>query len=51
MRWVEAVSPAGKTPDAALDALVADAVHRRLISRKKLRRLDSVLSLPSRRRP
>ncbi len=46
----EAVSRAKETPDAELDALVFDAVHHRLISRKKLRLLDAVLPLPGRRK-
>ncbi len=39
----EAISPEVGTPDPELDARITDAVDRRLISRKKLRLLDSVL--------
>lgn len=46
----EAISPASGTPDPELDALIADAVDRRLISRQKLRRLDSVLPISSRKK-
>ena len=35
----EAVSAGSQEPDADLDALIKDAVRRRLISRQKLRRL------------
>ncbi len=39
----EAICPAVGSPDPELDALITDAIGRRLISRKKLRLLDSVL--------
>jgi len=39
----EAISPEVGTPDPELDTLITDAIGRRLISRKKLRLLDSVL--------
>jgi hypothetical protein len=46
----EAISTASGTPDPELDALIADAVGRRLISPKKLGLLDSVLPISSRRK-
>jgi hypothetical protein len=39
----EAISPAAQAPDPDLEPLITDAINRRLISRKKLRLLDSVL--------
>jgi hypothetical protein len=47
----EATPSAAEAPDSDLDGLVADAVRRRLISRNKLRLLDSVLSASSHRKP
>ncbi len=46
----EAICPAVGTPDPELDARITDAVDRRLISRKKLRLLDSVLPTSSRKK-
>ena len=46
----EAIFPASGTPGPELDALITDAVDRRLISRQKLRRLDSVLPISSRKK-
>ena len=43
----EATSPAAQGPDNDLDALVTDAIDRRLISRQKIRVLESVLSSSS----
>jgi hypothetical protein len=43
----DATFPAGETHDPELDARITDAVDRGLISRQKLRLLDSVLPTPS----
>lgn len=45
----EAISTAAQEPDADLRVLIKDAVDRRLISRQKLRCLDSVLPTTSRK--
>jgi hypothetical protein len=46
----ETISPAVGTPDLEPDALITDAIDRRLISRQKLRLLDSVLPTSSRKK-
>jgi hypothetical protein len=46
----DATFPAGETQDSELEARITDAVDRRLISRQKLRLLDSVLPKVSRKK-
>ena len=46
----DAVSPEAGTTDPELQSLIADAIGRRLISRKKLGLLDSVLPTSARKK-